>query len=179
MTRTTRRTTLRATLGLATFALFALAGCGGGDGSVTPPALTSVTRSASNLELIVSLPKSTFARGEGVPFTMTVKNVSTQTLQVDYNSPSADPLIKQGTGIVWNSMSGVPSPRDTQLTPGQVLTFTGTWNQVDSSNAQVPAGNYTFQGWFDARAVNGVSFSGNDVAITTFYTNPVSLTVLP
>ena len=179
MTQTTRRTALRTTLGLAALALFALTGCGGGDGNVVAPVLTSTARSASNLELTVSLPKSTYARGEAVPFTMTVKNVSTQTVGVDYNSPSAYPLIKQGASLVWSSVSGVSSPRTTQLTPGQTLTFTGTWAQVNSSEAQVSAGNYTFQGWFDVAAVNGVVVGGVEQALSTFYTNPVSFTILP
>ena len=183
MTQTTRRTALRTTLGLAALALFALPGCGGGDSNVVaPPVLASTARTASNLELTVSLPKSTFARGEDVSFTMTVKNVSTRTLPVQYSDPSALPLIKQGSNIIWALSGGASSVREARLAPGQVLRFSSIWRQTQNpvpGETLVPAGGYTLQGWFDAISVNEIVVGGVEQALSTLYTNPVSFTVLP
>ena len=168
------------TPGLAILALFALTGCGGGNSNVVAPVLTSTARSANNLELTVSLPKATFARGEGVPFTMTVKNISTQTLPIEYGDPSALPLIKQGNNFIWGAPDDVPSVKVAQLAPGQRLTFTGTWEKTQTRNQlPAPSGTYSLQGWFNIFRVNGVFLSDNSVALYTFYTNPVSFTILP
>ncbi len=177
MIRFARTILVRPLLGLTALALFAVAGCGGGDNSVTPPILTSPTRQASTLELAVTLPKSTFARGEAIPYTMTVKNVSAQTLPVDYNVPAVFPIVKQNGTTIFTAVSGVSSPRTGSLSLGQVLTLTGTWDQTDLNGAQVTAGTYTFQSWLDASSVTGVVVGGAQTALNTLYTNPVSFIV--
>ncbi len=182
MIRFARTILVRPLLGLTALALFAAAGCGGGDNSVTPPILTSPTRQASTLELAVTLPKSTFARGEAIPYTMTVKNVGTQAATLVYSfNIGLYSRVKQGGTLISDAPILLPVPSSTlEIAAGQAITLTGNWNQTSTiTQASVAAGTYTLQGCLAPISLNNVASEDLPSEAKPLYTNPVSFTIHP
>ena len=179
MTQTTRHTALRTTLGLAALTLFALTGCGGGDGNVTPLPLASTTRQVGDLQLRTTLTKTAFAPGEAVPFTLFLKNVGSQAVTLTYPPTVPGSYIKQGDTDIWTSLlGGVGSTTTSTLQPNEEKSYAGTWDQSALTGVATPlSGAFTFRAWFHLTSIN--DGPGNDMttAFNTYYTDPLTITI--
>lgn len=133
-------------------------GCGGG-GSSTPTTtgpVTSAVKQTGDLQFTMTISKSTYARGEAVPFTFTVTNVGTQpilvTNQLDLFRVT---IISKGAQVV----SGFPTANQTafydfKLAPGESKSESDTWDQRDDNKQQVPKGQYLLSSHVPANEIN-------------------------
>ena len=183
MTQTTRRTALRTTLGLAALALFALPGCGGGDGNVTPdidPTVGSIRR-VGDLELNLVADKRAYRMGEPIQFAYTIKNVGTSSVTLSYPGTIFIPAISQnGTQIPISPQGGgaTITPVTVTLAPGQVSTDYYQWSTLYPAGTPIPAGTYSVYGYPGFVTLGGQTFTAEQ-AKAQLYSNPVSFTVLP
>ncbi len=159
-----------------------LTGCGGG--SSTPTAttttngpVTSATRTYNNLQFTLSADKAVYASRDKPTFTLTVKNVGTQSVTFDYsdgqtyrfNVSQNAQLVStypQGAGQVFTSI---------QFVPGETKVFTGSWNQMfDATGQHAPAGQYTVTAYLPVLGSNGTLISASD-AQTNLSANPITI----
>ncbi len=102
MTRFARTILVRPLLGLTALALFAAAGCSGGDNSVTPGIDPTVgnPRRSGNLEINLVTDKRSYAVGDPIQFTYTIKNVATSTLTLVYPQSVFTPTISTTSALL-------------------------------------------------------------------------------
>ncbi|HEV2111498.1 MAG TPA: BsuPI-related putative proteinase inhibitor [Gammaproteobacteria bacterium] len=96
-----------------------------------------------------------FAAGATIEFTVTVRNRSTATQTLFFNSSEQSnfAVVQQGTAdVVWNSDNGVTPDKSAftsfTLTSGQTKSVTFSWDQKDDAGNQLAAGNYEVLGGF-------------------------------
>lgn len=141
--------------------------------------VSSTPRQFAGLEFTVSASKSRYARGEDVPLTFTVKNVTSQTLTAEAGSPL--PIVGRVTrsgAFVWEPEVGTVGAGTTfTLAPGESLTFQRTWNQRYLLSGQaVPPDQYQARFWFTPNRVNGTVYT-TDQAQANLATNFVDIVV--
>ena len=138
-----------------------LTGCGGGSGT------TAVTaRRFGSLEYTLTTTKTTFAHGEQVPLTFTVRNVGSQTINVILGACEPfDTKVTSGSAVVWQD--SLTHGCGTEVTfiaiaPGETKTYTYTWPQADQQGNQIPAGSYTLTSWYQAYSVTDATLSSGN-----------------
>jgi len=115
------------------------------------------TNSVSNgLQLSISLPKTVFGIGEPVNVTLTITNVSAETVNFTSTGMNFDFLVFNATNnLVYEWSFGKAFPMFAfiePLKPGENVTATYTWPQTFSNpeslleNLQVPSGTYYIVG---------------------------------
>ena len=161
------------------FTLFALAGCGGGDGNVAPLSLASTTRQVGNLQLRTTLTKTAFAPGETVPFTLYVKNVGSQTANLTYSIIAGNSYVKQGNTDIWTALLGNTGTHgSTTLQPNEETSFVESWDQSTLTGVPTPlSGTFTFRAWFDLITINERPLGGVTNVFNTYYTDPLTITI--
>lgn len=115
-----------------------------------------------------------FVTGVNIEFSITVRNRSTtsQTLFFNSNEESNFAVVNNGTAdVIWNADNGqtpnTNSPATITLTPGQSQTITVTWNQEDDAGNQVAVGSYEVLGGFTVYNITGLGSAadnGNSMA---------------
>lgn len=175
MTQTTRRTALRTTLGLAALALFALTGCGGGEGNVTPGIDPTVgqTRQFNNLEFNLTTTKRSFALDETVPLNFSIKNLSQNPVTITtLSGPERFEITRNGQ-VVGTGPGGTGGSYSLTLAAGERRQFAYDYFFASSTNV---AGDYQVLVWIEALTVNNQSVS-EETAKTTYNANPITLSV--
>ena len=155
----------------ATLVATLFTGCGGGDNTVTPndPTVRSVPRTYAGLEFTLSLPKSTYAVGEDVIFTTTVKNTTNTTITVllanSIAKDGARASIYDKNNVFVNYAPGITVPGGilATYTPGSSTSYTSVWHQDDYSRSQqVATGIYNAYTRLDFSQLNGQSATDAD-----------------
>ena len=115
-----------------------------------------------------------FVTGVNIEFSITVRNRSTTTQTLFFNSNEENnfAVVNNGSAdVIWNSDNGqtpdTSSPATITLTPGQSQTFTVTWNQQDDAGNQVAVGSYEVLGGFtvyNTAGLGSAADNGNSMA---------------
>lgn len=140
--------------------LASLSGCGGG-GTTTTFSVLSTPKRVGNLEFTVSATRASYPPGKPIPLTFTVKNVGAEAVTIASSTASIFQIrVQQGSGVIWYMPPfryGVSPPGTTlTLTPGEMKSFTLSWDQTVISHANVPGGAYTITGSLLANTINDV-----------------------
>jgi hypothetical protein len=156
-----------------------IAGCGGGNGSAS--ALTtnsSVPRSVRGLTFTLSTTRSTFARGEQVPLTLTITNTGTSPANAIGGGCNAMYKVIQGTHDITASLGCAQGGYMVTIAAGGTKTYTMLWNQRDDNGNVVSSGQDSITAWFTALNIDGTQYTAAE-AQQQFTTNPVQITVAP
>jgi hypothetical protein len=98
-------------------------------------------------EFTLSTPQSAYAQGEGVPFQMTLRNLTNQQLSLTFLGGQDFDIVVQNEADanVWRWSTGrafTLQLRDVTFAPGETRQFNATWDQQSDGGQQVPAGAY-------------------------------------
>jgi len=136
------------------------AACGGNGGD---SAIATSTRQSGPFTITLTI-QPVALRGDTVPITFAIKNISTETATVMLGgAPEAISQVKRGDVEIWNWATGkafpavLPSPQS--VAPNETRTYDLSWDQKDNSGNQVAAGSYTINAWFNTASVNGSAVS--------------------
>lgn len=163
-------------------------GCGGG-GSSTPVStgpITSALKQTGDLQFTLTTPKTTYTRGEAVPFTFTVKNVGAQTASITNQLYLFRvTTIMQGSRLTARfPASNAESFYAFSLAPSTSKSESASWDQKDSNGQQVAAGQYALSSYAPIGSVNGniylATLPGDQWFAywqANFATNPVTITI--
>jgi hypothetical protein len=117
---------------------------------------------------------STFLQGATIQFVLSVRNRSTssQTLWFNTGEISNFAVVQDGTGnAIWSSDHGqnfVAGFVSLTFLPGEVKTFSVSWNQADDNGNAVITGNYEVQGGltvYNTVGAGGAADTGNSMAV--------------
>jgi len=131
--------------------------CSKNNSSDAPQFVTSIDIADGSGNVVSSGNSSapSFAAGVNIEFTVIIRNRSTTTQTVFFNSSEQSnfAVVQSGSAdVVWNSDSGVTPDTSAftsfTLTAGQTHSVTFTWNQQDDASNQVAAGDYEVLGGF-------------------------------
>ena len=94
-----------------------------------------------NLELTMTLDKTTYSLGEPINLTLTLTNISNQTINYEHTGLDFDFQVYNGTNNVvykWSNFMGIAQfITNEPLLPGESKSDTFTWQQTCNFNAQV------------------------------------------
>lgn len=155
------------------FAVALLTGCGGGDG-----ATDTGNRRFRLLEFALTTPKTTYAHGEKVPMTFTVKNTGSQTVtvigggcvilfRITKGGQSFEPGIGCGAGAYTITFA-----------PGETKIYDLAWDQNDNQGTLVQAGQDTITAWLTAGNIDGTMLSAAE-AEQNLSASPIQILVVP
>jgi hypothetical protein len=156
-----------------------VSGCGGGSNTIAASNGSAPRRSGS-LEYTLTTTKMTFARGEQVPLTFTVRNVSMQTVNVELGACDwFDTKVVNGSQVLWQqSFTHIcgSTIQPLSIAPNETKTFSYSWPQTDQQGRQVPSGRYSLASWFQAiNATDPALSPGNQEA--NEYAYPIQISV--
>ncbi len=151
-----------------------LTGCGG-DGST--PALNQNRRFRS-LEFALTTPKTTYAHGEQVPMTFTVKNIGSQKVSMVGGDCEVFFKIRQGSLSFDPDIGCGASGYIIDLDPGQTKTYNLEWDQMDGHGSLVQAGQDTITVWLTAGNIDGTLLSKAETE-QNLAANPIQIIVTP
>ena len=118
----------------------------------------SVQQTAGRLRLELTLTKSSYVVGEPVGATLTVRVAGEAPLRVQFASGQRFDLIVRRRGVlIWrwaHDKAFIQLIQEVTLRPGEVLTFSGVWSQVDLQGRRVEPGEYEMVGLFLARGAD-------------------------
>ncbi len=130
----------------------------GTDNKVSGIVATRVDAAVANMVLAVATDKTTYAPGEAVNLTFTVKNNNTAPVTVVFpTTQQYDFVVTQNGQTVWQWSFGQAFTQViTQMTlaAGQTLTFQATWNQTDAAGQAVAVGQYAVKAQFKGKINN-------------------------
>jgi hypothetical protein len=168
----------RASIRCAVMMLTALLiGCGGGELPPSGP-IVSTPRQFSPFQLTVSANRATYSRGEPIPLTLTVRNISTQPVTAISNFAFfVGGRVTLHGRTVWDTTLGNHAAVIGNLSfqPGETRSFALNWDQTDLQGNSVAIGQYTLKLWFAPDTINGTdvsaqaaeaNWSANDIAVT-------------
>jgi hypothetical protein len=117
-------------------------GTGGNSGTTNPPASSSISVS-------LTTDKNSYRRGETVSFTITARNNSTTTRELNFSSGKSFDITVVPVGKAdsprWDWSRGMMftmAMRTESLAPGETKSWEATWNQTDNARAVMPRGSY-------------------------------------
>lgn len=158
-------------------AMMLFSGCGGNSTMQGP--IISQARQFMNLEFRVSATKAAYNRGEEIPLTFTVKNLSAQTINATASNAGGYVIeVRQEGERVWY----YPTGGGAMITPisiasGETKTYEVPWNQKHIlTNAEVASGQYTIRAWLDVAQVDNAGFTETEAA-TDLAANPIEITI--
>jgi len=130
----------------------------GVDNKVTSIVATRVDAAVANMVLAVTTSKATYAPGEAVTFTFTVKNNNqTPVTAVFPTSQEYDFIVTQNGQTVWQWSFGQAFAQvvtQMDVAAGQTLTFQATWNQTNAAGQAVAVGQYAVKAQFKGKINN-------------------------
>ena len=156
-----------------------LSGCGGGNSTIAA-SNGSAPRQSGSLEYALTTTKMTFAKGEQVSLTFTVRNVSMQTVNVELGTCDwFDTKVVNGSQVLWEKRlthGCGASVNPLSIAPGEIKTFNYSWPQTDQQGNPAPAGQYAIKSWFQPYNSTDPNLSpGNQEA--NEYAYPIQISV--
>ncbi|MHB8928404.1 MAG: BsuPI-related putative proteinase inhibitor [Bacillota bacterium] len=124
----------------------------GTDNKVSSIVATRVDAAVANMALSLTTSKATYAPGEAVGLTFTVKNNNSTAVTVTFpTSQQDDFVVTQNGQAVWTWSDGqafTQAVMEMTVAAGQTLTFQATWNQTNSAGGAVAVGQYAVKAQF-------------------------------
>ncbi|NDD27927.1 MAG: hypothetical protein EB084_06650 [Proteobacteria bacterium] len=111
-----------------------------------------------NIHCSLSMPNTTFGPGKPVPVKLTVKNISQEVTKLTFDSTlEFDVIVKRDVNLwlatvpfkVWQYSASHPggAERHTrELKPGETISYSVEWPQVNAQNEPVEEGRYIIEG---------------------------------
>jgi hypothetical protein len=128
--------------------LVAAVGCGGGGEAPTPDIEDLPVEEF--LVANVSTDKPSYEPGQPVTFTLVLENRASQSLTLDFATCQRyDFFVLLRSDIAWQWSADetfCQTAGEETLDAGDKLTYSETWDQLDSAGQQVPAGSYLVRG---------------------------------
>ncbi len=164
---------------LCLFLVPLLCGCGDGNGMPANLPQTSVSRQASDFELIASTTKQRFSRGELIPITLQVTNKSAAARNVVFSASSTGAyVVTQGsTEIIRGQRAGGGATTPRTLQPFEQYSIELQWNQNDPQGNPVPAVRYTMRAYMPVILVDGVQYTYAYAAQADLYTESLDVVI--
>ena len=148
--------------------------CGGGGGTA---AVSS--RRFGSLAFSLTTTKRSYAVGEQVQGTFTVRNVGHQTINLGVSGCDfAYNVLAGGNTVGGVGGCGSQDFFNVSIAPGATEVHNFVWNQKDSENAQVPAGQYAILAWQPVVGIDGTLISPEQ-ARSDLAASPVQVTLGP
>src|SRR5207244_3070436 len=126
---------------------------------------SGITGKYGTLEFTAVIDKSIYSRGESVLQTFTVRNTGSSEVAFTVGPSISFREIFRGGTLVWGPRGGGSVGASYRLGPGQQLSESGTWDQIDESLRPVGPGTYTIILYLGAGSVDGRSFELGDKAL--------------
>lgn len=130
----------------------------GTDNKVSSIVATRVDAAVANMALSLTTGKATYAPGEAVGLTFTVKNNNSTAVTVTFpTSQQDDFVVTQNGQAVWTWSDGQAFTQavvEMTVAAGQTLTFQATWNQTNSAGGAVAVGQYAVKAQFKGKINN-------------------------
>lgn len=155
-----------------------LAGCGGGGGTAPAPTALTSTGQFRSLQFTLTT-QSSFARGQQVPFTFSMKNTETQPVVIDIG-PAPDFTITRNGQVVYQDslkFGTFGGYHVYSLGPGETISDNLTWSGKDLQDQAVPPGQYTLKVWARLGGVEGTTFTSEAMLEDSLTAPPVTITV--
>jgi hypothetical protein len=159
------------------------AGCSGGNDSVAVAVpVNSMPRTVGALEFTVSTTRATFARGEQVPLTFSVRNIGTSTVHAILGACDYfDVRVSRGNQVIWqlsrtHGCGGLIL--EVAIAPGETKTYTSEWPQTDQDDNPVPAGQYTITTWYQPYDPGSTDLPPGNQEVNES-ANPIQISVTP
>lgn len=160
-------------IGLFVVLALAVAGCGGGSGPAAG------TRGFGPFELALSSPKTIYALGEQVPFSFTVKNVTSKTVTaVGGGCDVLLRIITQDGQDVTHAPACAAAGFTVQLGPGETKEFLPLWDQKLDAGGFAPSGKDTIRAWINLKVIDGQDIPDAEIE-RDLSSNPLIITVTP
>jgi hypothetical protein len=129
--------------------------------------------------LTLTTPKTSYARGEAIPLTFTVKNTGTTAVSTTYfTSATLTIQAMLGNQIIWYIPQGGFEPKPLTYAPGETKTLDTVWMEEDLNNRPAPSGAYIISAWIPAASVDGVMFTKEEVE-ANLAARPIQVTLQP
>ncbi len=116
----------------------------------------SVERTAGKLRLELSVNKPVYVPGEPVGARLTVRNQSDASIRVQFGSAQRfDLVVRRRGALVWRwsyDKAFTQVVQETALRPGEALSFSASWGQVDLQGRRAEPGDYEIVGIFLGRS---------------------------
>lgn len=123
--------------------------------AAAPTAPAEETRETECFRLTLSTDRTSYAPGTPVIMRLTKTNTCRHTETLTYFTGQRYEFeIRQDNRLIWRWSEGrafSPAVQRIRVRPGETLTFTESWPQVDSANRQVEPGRYRVVAWNTAR----------------------------
>lgn len=137
------------------------------------PTSSQVTSVNGTLQLTLSVDKTVYAVGEPVNVTLSITNISNQSIEFEYTGMNFDFTVANSTGnIVYQWSIGRAIPQFIlleSLAPGQNVTATYSWSQITNTNPST-VGTLVSPGTY--------FIVGNSNPIYGLQTEPVQITII-
>lgn len=119
---------------------------------VVPPSGDSSAGETATLSAIITAEKKTYARGQLVRFTLTVRNTGKNAQKLTFNSGQSFDITATPSGRpepAWrwsHDKMFTMALRELTLKAGATQSWTATWEQTDNDGNPVPRGEYSIAG---------------------------------
>lgn len=135
-----------------------MTGCGSGNGSATLGPIAdgpATTRSQYGpFAFTLAVPRIFYKRGESVPVTFSVTNVSSNNVTTQISVSSYPLWVQQGNKLIWKaSTDGARDFRNDVFAPGETKTFLMHWDFVNGEGQGVIKGSYNVYARYTAYTV--------------------------
>jgi hypothetical protein len=146
-----------------------LVSCGGGSSSVSE---NPNTRRFGPFEFELTTTNTTFTRGESVPVTFAVRNVSSKTVNVVVPGCIILHKITLGSQDITPGINCAGDIQSYSFAPNETKTYT------DDYEHEVQAGQNTIKVWYHADNIDGTIMTDAQTE-QNLYANPIQVTVAP
>ncbi|MHB8947280.1 MAG: BsuPI-related putative proteinase inhibitor, partial [Bacillota bacterium] len=141
----------------------------GTDGKVSSLVATRGDQSIANMGLTLTANKTTYAPGEVVNLSFSVKNNNNIAVTVLFPTTQMnDFAVTQNGADVWTWSAGQqfnPNATSMTLAAGQTLTFQASWNQTNAAGQAVAVGQYAAKASFLGK-INNQNLADQSVQFT-------------
>jgi hypothetical protein len=118
----------------------------------------------NHLVLKMDLPRETFSSGENIPIELFLKNEGAGTVKLFYQTAQKFEVVVQTRkgSEIWRWSADkffTQMLEEAILQPGEEMSFSVSWNQVDNQGERISSGQYRVKGWSMAKQLRGESVS--------------------
>jgi hypothetical protein len=117
-----------------------------------------------HMVLKIDLPQETFSLGENVPIELFLKNEGAVAVKLSYRTAQKFEVVVQTRkgSEIWRWSADkffAQMLEEAVLQPGEKMSFSVSWNQVDNQGERVSSGQYRIIGWSMATQLRAESVS--------------------
>jgi hypothetical protein len=121
-------------------------------------------RKLNHLLLKIDLPRDTFSSGENIPIELFLKNEGVEAVKLFYRTAQKFEVVVQSRrgSEIWRWSADkffTQMLEEVILQPGEEMSFSVSWNQVDNQGERISSGRYRIIGWSMAKQLREESVS--------------------